>query len=84
VTTGAGAAATENDIEPEGTPPTAQDSCQEPIVELSSVPDFEKLPELSVDPMDVPENLPLGMEPLTVTGAFGVAPVMDTCHVSPT
>ena len=78
------AAATVKDIVPDCAPPTAHVSCQLPTVEVSNVPDFEKLPELSVLPMDVPENVDPGIEPETVTGEFGVAPVICTCQVSPT
>ena len=73
-----------NEIEPEAAPPTAQDSCHEPTVEESSVPDLEKLPLASVDPMAEPENELPGMEPEAVTGAFGEAPEIETVQVSPT
>jgi hypothetical protein len=51
---------------------------------MSNVPDFTKLPESSVVPMTAPENELPGMEPETVTGAFGVAPEIETVQVSPT
>jgi hypothetical protein len=84
VTPGAEAAVIENENPPEGAPPTAHDSCHAPMSPAPAVPDFEKFPDPSVEPMDVPEKLPDGMEPETVTGAFGVAPVMAISQVSPT
>jgi hypothetical protein len=76
--------ATVNANEPEGTPPTAHVSDQAPIWLGSMEPATEKLPFASVDPFGVPEKAPLGMEPDTVTGLFGEAPVMATSQVSPT
>jgi hypothetical protein len=81
---GADAGAIENENEPAGAPPTAHDSCQLPTSPLPAVPDFDQFPLPSVVPIGVPENEPEGMEPETVTGAFGEAPVIETSHVSPT
>jgi hypothetical protein len=45
---------------------------------------LEKFPFASVVPIGVFENEPEGMEPDTVTGELGVAPVIATIQVSPT
>lgn len=79
-----GMADTVNDTEPDGTPPTDHVSDHVPIVPASNVPDFEKLPAASVEPMLEPWNDPEGIEPLTVTAEFGEAPVIVTVQVSPT
>ena len=79
-----GTAATVNDTEPVVTPPTDHVSDHLPIVPASNVPDFEKLPAASVEPILEPENDPDGIEPLTVTAEFGEAPVIVTVQVSPT
>lgn len=79
-----GTAATVKESEPEGAPPTAHCSDQEPISVVPTDPDFEKLPEPSVEPIGVFENAPPGPEPLTVTGEFGEAPMIATTQVSPT
>jgi hypothetical protein len=71
-------------IAPEATPPTAQICCHLPISPVPTVPDFEKLPEASVEPCAVGGKVPLGIQPATVTTEFGVAPVIATIQVSPT
>ena len=77
-------AATVKRNDPDVAPPTDHVSDHAPIWLESMEPATEKLPFASVDPFGVPEKAPLGMEPDTVTGLFGEAPVMATSQVSPT
>ena len=65
--------------EPDGTPPTDHDSFHAPASAVLAVPANENDPLESVVPIGV--VLPAAV---AITGWPGVAPVIDTNHVSPT
>ena len=87
---GAGAGVGAGDVtlkekDPTVFPPTAQDSDQLPTESAVMVPDKEKFPEPSVDPIGLVtelDKLPAVL-PVTVTPVLGGAPEIATVHVSP-